>query len=577
MGRGKARWLFGLVLVAGCAGNLGPSGDAFEETPIVLPPWDVASDPGAPPPADPGREPDLLIDPDSGILEDAEVVPDTSLDLAVEDTPDVPEDTAPDPTDAPSGDVLPDPAGDTNPGPCAPGQANCTCVDETDCDPAYDLPCRPNRCDVRTGRCMLDSGFLEGLACEDGDPCTTGETCRAGGCKGGVVTCECRRDDDCVPDDDPCTDDRCEEGHCVHPYNQAPCDDGDGCTSGDACLDGVCMPGARVCQCDGDARCDDGIPCTEDRCLEGVCVNALSIETCLIQGQCVAAGTSEPGNPCRACDPETSTDDWSDAPPDTPCDDDDPCTAPDGCLAGACIPGVRLCECAEARFCDDGNPCTDDACVDFTCTHEFNTAPCEDGDPVTAGDRCAGGVCVPGLPCGDGVCARPEETCATCPADCGGPCPATETLCTNGWDDDLDGATDCGDEDCRFDAACLPPNACAVVDATIGCGYTVTYDWSEYNDLKGTACGVSLGGDDTIWQFSTPTTREVTFRVENPSGSRMMSAIVLAGACNGAACIQAATGSPAIVKFTALAGRTYYLVYDEIIYMARVKVTVSCQ
>ncbi len=64
-------------------------------------------------------------------------------------------------------------------------------------------------------------------------------------------------------------------------------------------------------------------------------------------------------------------------------------------------------------------------------------------------DSCLGGG---GPSCGDGSCAGGENSCS-CPADCGPP-PSTETSCTNGVDDDCDGATDCADGDCGGNPAC---------------------------------------------------------------------------------------------------------------------------
>jgi hypothetical protein len=56
--------------------------------------------------------------------------------------------------------------------------------------------------------------------------------------------------------------------------------------------------------------------------------------------------------------------------------------------------------------------------------------------------------------CGDGTCSAGEDSCS-CPVDCGIP-PATETSCTDGVDNDCDGAVDCADSDCAVDPACIP-------------------------------------------------------------------------------------------------------------------------
>ena len=62
----------------------------------------------------------------------------------------------------------------------------------------------------------LCGGQPNGSACDDGNPCTTGETCQLGVCSGGV------------------------------PADGAPCTDGSVCTQGDACLGGACVSGAQV-------------------------------------------------------------------------------------------------------------------------------------------------------------------------------------------------------------------------------------------------------------------------------------------------------------------------------------------
>ena len=69
------------------------------------------------------------------------------------------------------------------------------------------------------------------------------------------------------------------------------------------------------------------------------------------------------------------------------CEDDDPCTADEACLEGACAAGTFF-------DCDDGDPCTDDGCDGLDgCTHAFNEAPCDDGTACTVDDICAEGVC----------------------------------------------------------------------------------------------------------------------------------------------------------------------------------------
>lgn len=83
--------------------------------------------------------------------------------------------------------------------------------------------------------------------CEDGDPCTTSDTCGDGG------ACEPGTPVSCPDDGNACTDDVCDSstGACGMPRT-GTCDDGDACTTGDSCNAG---------QCRGDAVGYDGLRC----------------------------------------------------------------------------------------------------------------------------------------------------------------------------------------------------------------------------------------------------------------------------------------------------------------------------
>jgi FtsP/CotA-like multicopper oxidase with cupredoxin domain len=60
--------------------------------------------------------------------------------------------------------------------------------------------------------------------------------------------------------------------------------------------------------------------------------------------------------------------------------------------------------------------------------------------------------------CGDNTCDAGEDSCS-CAGDCGAP-PTAETSCTDGNDEDCDGATDCDDSDCDADPACQTQTTC---------------------------------------------------------------------------------------------------------------------
>ena len=74
------------------------------------------------------------------------------------------------------------------------------------------------------------------------------------------------------------------------------------------------------------------------------------------------------------------------------CDDGNPCTEADRCAGGSCV-GLP-------KDCDDGNPCTKTSCepkVKGGCvTEQLSNEPCDDGNICTVGDACIAGFCKSG-------------------------------------------------------------------------------------------------------------------------------------------------------------------------------------
>jgi hypothetical protein len=166
-----------------------------------------------------------------------------------------------------------------------------------------------------------------------------------------------------------------------------PCDEGEGCDDDDPCTyDDTCTEGA----CHGlPYTCEDEYFCTEDVCLgDGECDNPLRGGFCFIDDVCWWDGDLSPENPCQECITAVRPDDWTN-------DDTNFCHEPGTCVTYSCSAG----ECVQGpKSCDDGNPCTEDACqAAVGCTHLPVEGPCDDKNVCTIDDFCYGGTCQPGL------------------------------------------------------------------------------------------------------------------------------------------------------------------------------------
>jgi hypothetical protein len=263
---------------------------------------------------------------------------------------------------------------------CRPAAGACdvaeTCTgDSAACPPDTVLPdttvCRAaaGACDVAESCTGMDpacppQGEVRGMSCGSGEvsACDGADTCAG---QGVCLTNHAPIGASCPDDGNICTDDVCDgEGTCQHVANSAPCDDGDACTTNDTCLAGDCVgtgkAGCAACRDAQDgAPCDDGDACTApDTCRGGACVGmALS-------------GTA--------------------------CDDGNACTEQDECASGTCR--------GRPVTCDDGDPCTQDACDAVRgCVHSAAGAEgdaCDDGDPCTEPDACESGTCAGQRICG---------------------------------------------------------------------------------------------------------------------------------------------------------------------------------
>ncbi len=210
----------------------------------------------------------------------------------------------------------------------------------------------------------------------------------------------------------------CDRGQCVSPdcgpQNPAAC---------------------ATAQCAFDADCRAKVDCVAGRCVSGTCLFLPDDAKC-------AGATCDPKIGCATfpiCTPtatrEQSCSDGNDDDCDglVDCQDTDCAAQPcgDACTAGGTCVGAA-CTGGSPKSCDDGNPCTDDACaLPGGCTHTNNAAACDDGLFCDGADTCVGGACTAhaGNPCTK-PCDEAAKKCASCSADADcGPVTYTQWSC----------------------------------------------------------------------------------------------------------------------------------------------------
>ncbi len=175
---------------------------------------------------------------------------------------------------------------------------DCGCTLDSECEDGN--PCTDDVCDGVLG-CINPNNSDP---CDDGDACTTVDSCSGGSCVGSnPLVCD---------DTNPCTDDSCDPGSgCIFTNNTDSCDDGDACTTVDQCNSGSCVGSSPLV-------CDDTNPCTDDSCDSG--------------SGCVFVNNTDP------------------------CDDGDACTTVDSCSGGSCVGSGPL-ACDDGEFCNGVESC----------------------------------------------------------------------------------------------------------------------------------------------------------------------------------------------------------------------------
>ncbi len=338
------------------------------------------------------------------------------------------------------------------------------------CFPGDDTACNKNTCDAKTGKCAMQVQPVT-LGCDDGQPCTVGDHCdKAGKCAPGEDTCQCgphlvgfdcdaqlgdgnacngtlwcnlgkmpfkceekpNSKVNCGDDGNPCTTSGCDTktGTCTKSNKQdgVTCSVVDPCVKAAVCAQGLCVTQVPV-------NCDDGQPCTQDACdsKSGKCVNTALKDGfgCPLGDPCVqtshcAAGVCKAVSPVNCDDGKPCTIDACESTSGkcthTHDKDGKACATGDQCaLESACKAG--LCAKTKAKNCDDGQPCTVDSCDSATgkCAHVplQNGYVCSSPDKCVTAAACTSGACtaVKTLSCDDGK-ACTQDACDSKTGSC---------------------------------------------------------------------------------------------------------------------------------------------------------------
>ena len=340
-------------------------------------------------------------------------------------------------------------------------------------------PCTADSCDPIIG-CLNFADNAQ--ACSDGDPCTVNDRCQNGVCRSDDLDCN---------DFVDCTVDSCVDGECLNTPNDSVCDDGLFCTGQETCnLQFGCQPEIFFC--------DDGVDCTVDSCDENqdTCIFTPNNGLCDDEDDCTldmcdqTEGCFYEEQDCsdfNVCTDDECVDGECMYVNNTaPCNDNDPCTIDDICGGGSCAgapvvcPGSQTCDpadgvckdCLGDGDCDDGDVCTDDACVNNVCENTNNTASCDDGDNCTENDTCSGGTCAgSAIDCGPSQTCDPSDgVCKDClgDGDCDDGNVCTDDACVAGFCENTNNATACDDGDLCTDMDECAGGACA--GTAVDCG-----------------------------------------------------------------------------------------------------------
>ena len=310
---------------------------------------------------------------------------------------------------------------------CTPNTKICTEVNKPD-----GTTCNDGNPETYDDRCM--NGICSGwLTCDSSACIASNPSCQ-------TVRCSSLANGRCEevlkPDGTPCTDhnsdtvnDICRAGVCG---GTDLCKD-ISCTASDQCHDiGICQPTTGTCTDPSKSTgsvCSDGIATTfSDKCVGGSCVGTISCGgvTCSPSESACHIAVCQDGK----CVENAKIDGAA-------CNDQNSSTVFDSCRNGRCIGEDR---CA-SLVCDASDQChLPGRCISATglCTDPIKQegVQCDDGDPTTLNDRCIAGVCTGTITCGGRECFAQSPQCHTSGCDATGQCidviKADTTSCNDG-------------------------------------------------------------------------------------------------------------------------------------------------
>lgn len=269
------------------------------------------------------------------------------------------------------------------------------------------------------GSCVPDAPDQD---CDDGVACTEDSCDVENGCSSLTGPDWCRIAEDCIPAGERNPANPCESCDPARAGDRwSPLEDGEVC--GASTCDGLSWRAPLTCvggTCVGEGvvqSCDDNLWCTADSCdpAAGCRIEVISY-SCMIDGACHTMGVTN--GPCLVCNPNKSATSWTGL--TGSCDDSDPCTLADTCIAdgggGAVCRGTPY-ACESPGICEKriGASCNGDGTCTYLAAAVGDT--CDDGNACTKWDRCQADkkcagtqyscpekLCEMGVCSGDGTC-----------------------------------------------------------------------------------------------------------------------------------------------------------------------------